>query len=179
MLTNEEIYIRAEETADLPAIYQVNEAAFGRPDEANLVDALRQNDGIVASLVAVYRQKIVGHILVGHILFSPMTLDESIEQPVRLVALGPMAVYPDYQGLGIGSQLVRAGIEQCRQVGYELMIVLGHPWFYPRFGFAPAAPHGIRAQWDVADEVFMVKELQNGALAEVKGVVRYRPEFGS
>jgi putative acetyltransferase len=173
-MTSEEIIIRAEETADMPAIYQVNEAAFGRPDEANLVDALRQNDGIVASLVAVYRQKIVGHIL-----FSPMTLDESIEQPVRLVALGPMAVYPDYQGLGIGSQLVRAGIEQCRQAGYALMIVLGHPWFYPRFRFAPAAPHGIRAQWDVADEVYMVKELQNGALAEVKGVVRYRPEFGS
>jgi putative acetyltransferase len=174
MLTNEEIYIRAEETADIPAIYQVNEAAFGRPDEANLVDALRQNDGIVASLVAVYRQKIVGHIL-----FSPMTLDESIEQPVRLVALGPMAVYPDYQGLGIGSQLVRARIEQCRQAGYELMIVLGHPWFYPRFGFTPAAPHAIQAQWDVADEVFMVRELQKGALAQVKGVVRYRPEFGS
>lgn len=174
MLTNEEIYVRAEETADIPAIYHVNEAAFGQPDEANLVDALRRQTGVVASLVAVYRKKIVGHIL-----FSPMTVYELIEQPVRLVALGPMAVHPDYQGLGIGSQLVQAGIDQCRQAGYGLIIVLGHPWFYPRFGFTPAAPHGIRAQWNVADEVFMVKELQNGALAQVKGVVRYRPEFGS
>jgi putative acetyltransferase len=83
------------------------------------------------------------------------------------------------QGLGIGSQLVRAGIEQCRQAGYGLMIVLDHPLLCPCFGFTPAAPYGIRAQWDVVDEVFMVRELQKGALAQVKGVVRYRPEFGS
>jgi putative acetyltransferase len=178
-VTNKESIIRAEETADIPTIWQVNEAAFGRAAEANLVDALRQGNGIVASLVAVCQQKIVGHKkIVGHILFSPMTADEPTGQPVRIVALGPMAVHPDYQGLGIGSQLVRAGIDHCRQAGVDLMIVLGHSWFYPRFGFTPAAPHGMRAQWDVADEVFMVKELRSGALSQVKGMVRYRPEFG-
>lgn len=168
-----EIIIRAETAADLPAIRRVNEASFGRPNEANLVDNLRQGEGVATSLVAVYQEQIVGHIL-----FSPMTMDEPVETALRLVALGPMAVLPDRQGLGIGSQLVRAGIDVCRQAGYDVMVVLGHPWFYPRFGFSPARPHGIQAQWELADEVFMVNELRPGTLAQVKGMVRYRPEFG-
>ncbi len=93
-----DIIIRAETAADLPAIRQVNTAAFDQPDEANLVDALRREAGVTASLVAVYQEQIVGHIL-----FSPMTMDEPVETAVRLVALGPMAVHPDRQGLGIGS----------------------------------------------------------------------------
>jgi len=93
-----------------------------------------------------------------------------------IAALGPMAVLPAWQKRGVGSQLVRTGLEICRAAGYDLVIVLGHTTYYPRFGFQPAPPLGIR--WEHgADAHFMVLELRPGALAGATGVVRYRPEF--
>ena len=90
-----------------------------------------------------------------------------------------MAVLPEYQRRGIGSQLVREGFKECQRIGYDIIIVIGHPAYYPRFGFVPAREKGLRCEYEVPDEVFMVAELRAGALADVRGVVKYRPEFGT
>ena len=89
-----------------------------------------------------------------------------------------MAVLPSHQRNGIGSKLVRAGLEECRQLGYVAAVVLGHPEYYPRFGFAPSIRFGIRCEYDVPEEVFMAMELRQFALLGVSGIVRYRTEFG-
>ena len=163
--------IRAERAGDEGGVRRVNEAAFGRPGEAALVDALRTAGAVIASLVAEDEE-----VIVGHILFSPATLAaDGAAAPVA--ALGPMAVLPERQGQSIGGALVRAGLAACRAAGYDLCIVLGHAAYYPRFGFRPSAPFGIRWERDVPAEVFMVAELAPGALAGRRGIVRYRPEF--
>jgi putative acetyltransferase len=88
-----------------------------------------------------------------------------------------MAVRPALQRRGIGSALVREGLARCRAAGHRIAVVLGHPEYYPRFGFSPGAPRGIRSTWEVPDDVFMVLELVPGALDGVAGIVHYRPEF--
>lgn len=165
------IQIRPENAADGAAIRMVNELAFGRSQEADLVQALRSRYDDLISLVAELDGRVVGHIL-----FSPMTIkDGAALYPA--IGLGPMAVLPDFQGQGIGSRLVEAGLAACQEAGYELALVLGHPWFYPRFGFVPSAPLGIRWEHDVPEEVFMVRPLKEGALANRSGIAYYRPEF--
>lgn len=151
----------------------MNEAAFGQPDEARIVDAVRQADRAAISLVAVERGKIVGHIL-----FTPVVLESPGITP-RMLGLGPMAVLPELQRRGIGSRLVEAGLHECAHAGCQAVIVIGHPEFYPRFGFRPARGYGLRCEYDVPDEVFMVAELVPGALSGRTGVVRYVPEFGT
>lgn len=163
--------IRMEQPEDIAAIWQVNEAAFGRPGEADLVDALRQRGAVTLSLVAEQEGKVVGHIL-----FSPMTITNGGEV-FTAVGLGPLAVSPAYQKAGIGSQLVKVGLEMLQQAGHSLVIVLGHPTYYPRFGFVPASQFGIRWENEVPDEVFMVLALQPGALDGISGIARYQPEF--
>ena len=163
--------IRAETPEDIPAIHHVNTAAFGQANEADLVDALRQHSALTISLVAIQD----GH-LVGHIAFSPVTITSST---VTIAALGlaPMAVLPTCQRRGMGSQLVEAGLTACHHTPYGVVVVLGHPHYYPRFGFVPAKPLGIVWEHDAPEEAFMVKEIQVGALAQTRGVVKYRPEF--
>ena len=165
------VAIRLEEAIDLAAIRDVNLTAFPEPAEANLVDALRANGKATLSLVAAQDEKIIGHIL-----FSPMTM-ESNEGQCQVLALGPMAVLPDAQGQGVGSMLVRAGLDRCKRAGVGCVLVLGHPTFYPRFGFKPASPFGIRCEYRVAPEYFMVVELAEGALSAISGIARYAPEF--
>jgi len=165
------IEIRDESPDDIPAIRRVNEAAFdGRPDEARLVDLLRARGKARVSLVAV-----AGDQVVGHILFSPVTL-----APPRAgfngVGLAPVAVSPDHQRQGIGSRLIREGLERCREAGYEVVVVLGHLHYYPRFGFTRAGDYGLGNEYN-ADEHFMALELKPGGLQGVKGVVKYAPEF--
>lgn len=164
--------IRPEKPDDISAIRTVNEQAFGRTSEADIVDTLRKRGAIFLSLVALQDD-----LVVGHILFSPVTI-ESDTSSFEAVALGPMAVLPSHQRLGIGSQLVRKGLDQCKEMGQTVVIVLGHPEFYPRFGFKPTRPYGIRWTIDVAPEVFMVAELEEGALRGRHGTVFYQPEFG-
>ena len=163
--------IRPECPADVPAIRAVNERAFGQPDEAALVDAVRARGERSISLVAVD-----GKRLVGHILFTPVTI-RGPHCVHEAVGLAPLAVDPDYQRRGIGSQLVAQGLDRCRESGYRIAVVLGHPAYYPRFGFVPARRHGIRFELDVPDDVFMVTELVPGALAGCTGVAHYAPEF--
>jgi putative acetyltransferase len=165
--------VRRERPEDRAAIRQVNTLAFGRPDEANLVGALRGSGKAVLSLVAVEDERIVGHIL-----FSPVTIDTG-DRILPALGLAPMAVVPDRQRCGIGSRLVTAGLAECRNAGYHCVVVLGHPTHYPRFGFVPASRHGIRSEFEVPDEAFMILAWGEGVLDGRGGLVRYQPEFRS
>ena len=164
--------IRDERSQDAPAIRAVLEAAFPEIVEADLVDRLRVACRDSVSLVALEDTRVVGHIL-----FTPVT----IEKPEGLIAgygLAPMAVLPEFQRKGIGSALVHAGVERLRQSGCPFVVVVGHPEYYPRFGFGLASTHGIRCQWDgVPDDAFMVLILQPSIASCVAGLAKYRPEF--
>ena len=162
--------IRKEGPQDVDAVRLVNERAFGQPDEARIVDALRGLADAI-SLVAV-----IDHQVVGHILFTPVSIDDA-DSRLSAAGLAPMAVLPEFQRRGIGSALVNAGLDACRAAGCDLVVVLGHPDFYPRFGFVVAAAHGLRCEYPAPPEAFMVIELRSGSLAQARGLVRYRPEF--
>ncbi len=159
--------IRPEQPADLTAIHSVVAQAFGSVAEAKLVDQLRANGKAVVSLVAIENDHIIGHIL-----FSEVTIGDTI-----IIGLAPLAVLPSHQKQGLGMLLTNAGIAACRNAGYAAMVVLGHPAYYPRFGFVPASRFGIKSEYDVPDEVFMALELQPGALANRAGIARYQAEF--
>jgi putative acetyltransferase len=163
--------IRPEKPEDIPAIRIVNERAFGSAAEADLVDALRRNGKAILSLVADDESHVVGHIL-----FSPVTIETS-ERELVGVGLAPVAVVPERQNQRIGSMLVDRGLTRCREEGHQFVVVLGHPGYYPRFGFVQASRFNIKSEYNVADEVFMVMELQEGALQDQAGIVRYQPEF--
>jgi putative acetyltransferase len=163
--------IRAEQPQDVTAIRQVVEAAFGGTAEADLVNKLRAHGKAIISLVAV----VEGHIS-GHILFSEVTV-ETNPRGIKLIGLAPLAVAPAHQRSGIGSQLTHEGLAACRAAGYDAAIVLGHPEYYPRFGFVPASRFGITSEYDVRDEVFMALELKDGALAYCSGLAKYQAEF--
>jgi putative acetyltransferase len=173
------IIVRDESEADVTAVRQLNESAFGRPEEASLVDALRASAHPRVSLVACE-----GGEVVGHIFFSPVSIepDESVGAAAvaatgAALGLAPMAVLPQHQHRGIGSRLVREGLRACLSLGCEVAVVLGHPEYYPRFGFVPASRLGLRCEYDVPDEVFMATELTPGALEGVRGLVKYHPAF--
>jgi putative acetyltransferase len=164
--------IRPERSEDEDQVRLVNQRAFGQPGEAALVDALRDSDGAI-SLVAVME-----HQVVGHILFTPVKV-EGVQLVGSAVGLAPMAVMPEHQRKGIGSQLVRAGLDACRSLGHVLVVVVGHPSYYPRFGFVPAAARGLEYERPLPPDVFMLLELKPGSLNGARGVVRYRPEFAA
>lgn len=162
--------IRAEERDDRQAVHAVNASAFETSAEANLVDVLREQARPIISLVAID-----GTTVVGHILFSPVRLSDRPE--FKIMGLAPMAVTPEHQRKGIGLGLVRAGLEQCRQLGFGAVVVLGHPEYYPRFGFLPSMSFGIKCEYDVPEEVFMALELQPGFLQGSSGTIQYHPAF--
>ncbi len=165
--------IRQEQPNDIAAIRRVNEHAFDTPQEARLVDALRGAAHPFVSLVAVK-----GDEVMGHICFTPVTIDGDGGADRLAMGLAPMAVLPEYQQRGLGSHLVRAGLDECRRLGCEIVVVLGHPAYYPRFGFGTAREKGLRSEYDVPDEAFMVMELKPGILDGVGGLVRYHEVFG-
>jgi putative acetyltransferase len=164
------IEIRIERPDDIAAIRDVNERAFGESAEARLVDQLRASNKAVISLVAQH-----GDQVVGHILFSPVTIANAPEA-FRGAGLAPMSVLPEFQHQGIGSRLVRDGLVACQDAGYDVVVVLGHVGYYPRFGFAKAQDYGLENEYDAAD-AFMVLELRKGALEGIGGLVKFAPEF--
>ncbi|HYE95228.1 MAG TPA: N-acetyltransferase [Rubricoccaceae bacterium] len=163
--------IRPETLADRDAVRRVNEAAFGQPDEAHLVDRLRERAPAYLGLAAVREGKVVGHIA-----FTPVTLDPP-RPALHAWGLAPMAVLPEHQREGIGTWLVEAGLAALRAEDACAVFVLGHAAYYPRFGFAPAPPRGLRCTYPVPDEVFMALELVPGALDGVTGTVHYDDAF--
>lgn len=164
--------IRAEKQDDRDAVHAVNISAFETPSEASLVDTLREQEQPVVSLVAEDNGEIVGHIM-----FFPVSL--SGYPNLKVMGLGPMAVAPEHQRKGIGSALVRAGLEQCKQLGFTAVVVLGHPEYYPRFGFLPSSRFGIDSEYEVPEAVFMAMELQPGALSGKTGRVKYHAAFSN
>ena len=163
--------IRREEPQDIAAIRIVNEQAFGGSVEANAIDALRDRGAATLSLVAVIDEQVVGHLF-----FSLVTI-ESPDRSWPGLGLAPLAVLPEYQGQGIGTALMNAGLEECRQLGHARVIVLGHPAYYPRFGFERASAYGVRFEYEAPDEACLILALQPGALDGVSGVAKYQPEW--
>ena len=165
--------IREEVPSDIEMIWEVNTEAFETEAEASLVNALRNSGYTYLSLVAETENKVVGHIL-----FTPVELCGN-DNKLKIMGLAPMAVLSKYQNKGIGSKLVQAGLERCRSLGYDAVVVLGHPDYYPKFGFAPSVKYGIKSEYEVPDEAFMILELIPGSLKNHEGVVKYHEAFNS
>jgi putative acetyltransferase len=162
--------LRCEYPEDRAAIRFVNEEAFRRQDEADLVDALRNQGVVLASFVAEVRERVIGHIL-----FSRMSIETGAGS-VPAAALAPIAVLPEQQGHGIGAELIKHGLDWLRGEGEQVVIVLGHPEYYSRFGFSADKASSLASPFP--PEAFMALELSPGALDGIHGKVRYPEAFG-
>ncbi len=167
--TSHLIEIREEQPADIDAVRQLNRQAFDQEQEGRIVDALRDAGAITLALVAISEG-----VVVGHIVFSPVNVAGEVG-----AALGPMAVSPSFQRQGIGSRLVAQGLERLRGRKCPFVVVIGHPEFYPRFGFAPAGPLGLTCEWEVPAEAFMVNVLRPEVSPRLRGHALYRSEFSA
>jgi len=165
-----DVQIRPETTADHEAICQVNRLAFGQDAEARLVNALREGNYARVSLVAEKAGQIIGHILFSNV---PITTKAGT---VPALALAPMAVLPAFQRQGVGSALVKRGLEVCRKQGHPIVVVLGHPDFYPKFGFSAKLAESLSSPFG-GGEAWMAVELVPGTLAGVVGLVQYPTPF--
>jgi len=163
--------IRSEREEDHEAVHQVHELAFGQSNEALLVAALRVAAFPLVSIVAENDGDIVGHIL-----FSPVSV-ESEDGKFTAMGLAPLAVRPEHQRRGIGGNLIQVGLRTCHYLGSDLIFVLGHSDYYPRFGFKTAKTLGFICEYPVPDEVFMVAELTPQAAGGRRGLVKYHPVF--
>ena len=169
------IVVRQENPGDYPSVYNVNTSAFKRNDEALLVDRLRGSSSFIPelSLVAVMDGKVVGYIL-----FTKITIVGN-KHNYEGLALAPVSVIPEWQGKGVGSKLVYTGIDIAKTLDYKSVMVLGHEHYYPRFGFKPTNKWGIKAPFNVSDNLFMGLELVENALSDAQGTVIYSKEFGA
>lgn len=163
--------IRTETGADLAAVGEVNRLAFGREAEARLVDGLRDGGYARLSLVAEEEGR-----LVGHIMFSEAVIRTDGGE-VGALALGPVGVIPERQGRGVGSALIREGLERCVQEGHRIVVLLGHPGYYPRFGFSAERAGNLSSPY--SGDAFMALELAPGALSRVVGEFEFAPPFGA
>lgn len=172
-MTTPQVITRSEQPTDHAAIARVNRLAFDRDAEADLVARIRASEEFDPSLSLV---ALLSGEVVGHILLSPIDIETACGDAPAL-ALAPMAVLPERQRQGIGSQLVQAGLNTARRAGHCIAIVVGHPNYYPRFGFVPASRFDLRARFAVPNEAFMAMELQPGSINPAGGRVRYPTTF--
>jgi putative acetyltransferase len=168
-----EVYIRTERKNDYNQIRKINDLAFGQENEGKMIEALRKTLDYNASLslIAEIKERIVGHIL-----FYPIKIKNEKEE-YTVLSLAPLAVHPQYQNKGIGSILVKKGLAVAKYTEFNAVIVVGHPKYYPRFGFKPASKWGIKLPIDAPDEVFMAFELKDDALKNCKGTVVFPKEY--
>jgi len=164
--------IRKEKLDDTEGIRRVNELAFGTLAEAALVDALRDRTQPTIPLVAEEEGEIVGHIM-----FSPVVVTG--HPNLKIMGLTPMAVLPIHQRNGVGTTLMHAGLEECEKLKFGAVVVLGHPGYYPRFGFVPSSHFNLSCEYEVPEDVFMAKELRAGYLLGAAGIITYHAAFGN
>lgn len=164
--------IRKEEEKDYKNVYEVNCLAFQQESESKLIEKIRKGENFVPelSLVAEIDDEIVGHILFSRIKVVGDSVFDSL-------ALAPMAVIPEFQKQGIGSKLIKKGIEKAKEMGFDSIIVLGHKEYYPKFGFQRASKWDIKCPFEVPEEAFMAIELTEKAFEGKAGTVRYPDEF--
>lgn len=169
-----EIIVRQETDKDIEIVYEVVRSAFENAehtdgDEHNLVNRLRGSDAFIPelSLVAEHHGRIVGHIL-----FTRMKIGDH-----ESLSLAPVSVIPEYQRQGVGGRLILEGHRIAAQMGFDSVILFGHPTYYPRFGYAPASKWNITAPFEAPDDAFMALELRENALQHVSGMVEHAKEF--
>ena len=167
------IKIRSESPDDYTQISDVIYCTFEQKNEVHLVETLRFSPDFISELSLV---AVLNNLIVGYILFSKIVI-KSEKTTTPALALAPLAVLPEYQNQGIGSQLVEKGLKECKHLNYNIVNVLGHPNFYPKFGFKPARKFGIVAPFEVPDEAFLILELIPGTLNGISGTVEYPPAF--
>lgn len=174
------IIIRQERIEDYAMTEKVVEAAFKGMEmsdekEHELVGRIRKNDSFIPelSLVAIHEDT---NEIVGHILLSKMKIVNQ-EHAVESLALAPVSVLPDHQKEGVGKRLMQEAINRAKELGYKSVLVMGHPEYYPKFGFKRASFWDIKAPFEVPDEAFMALELEQHALDNVSGVVEYPSVF--
>ncbi|MCC3772047.1 GNAT family N-acetyltransferase [Streptomyces sp. UNOC14_S4] len=172
MRTSNHWITRAETTADIPTIHDIVTAAFGRPDEADLVDALRADTAAWIDGLSLVSIDSAGEII-GHALLTRCHIGDT-----PALCLAPVAVRPDHQRGGAGSAAIEAALSTAEEQGERYVVVLGHPAYYPRFGFTRASEYGIGVTFDVPDEALMVLALDESHPAPPSGVVRYAAPFG-
>lgn len=162
--------IREEAQKDKQSISNIHSKAFEGNSEVYLVDKLREVEQNLISLVFESNNEVLGHIL-----FSPVTISGGSD--IKMMGLAPVAVLPTHQKQGIGSALIKAGIESAKKSGVQAIVVLGHADYYPKFGFVPSLQFNIQCEYNVPAENFMILELEEGALSGVSGVAQYHPAF--
>lgn len=167
--------IRTENGSDFEKVYKLNFQSFGnREDESRLIERIRKSEGFVPelSLVAEKDGEIVGHLLLSKAIV------ENQDEKHTVIVLAPIAVHPAYQKQGVGTRLIEEGKKRCEALGYRLILLIGHPEYYPRLGFQPARRFGLELkQFEVPDEVFMVYEVEKEALHKIKGELKYPAAF--
>ena len=166
------IDILEERPIHAAAITRVHDLAFGQPSEGRLAAMLRGAGRVALSLVAVSMGEVVGHAL-----FSPVTLEPAIDG-VQWVALGPIGVLPELQGQGIGTRLVTEGLGRCQLQGYDGVVLLGDPSYYSRFGFVPARDYNLTSDYGNGPE-FQAHGLHPNAPLPFQHRVAYAPEFSA
>jgi len=167
------IKIRSEVAGDYDAITSINEEAFKQKQEGNLIINLRKRSEFLPDLSLVAE---INNKPVGHILFSPVSIISG-DKSFGTLSLAPMAVLPEFQKMGVGGALIMHGLKKAQSLGYKSVVVLGHPDYYPRFGFRRASQWKIRATFDAPDEALMAIELEPGSLNFGGGIIEYPKEF--
>lgn len=167
--------IRTETNKDFEEVFKLNYLAFdNREDESKLIERIRLSDEFIPELSIVAE---MDHEIVGHILLSKAVVEDT-EKEYTVIVLAPIAVKPNYQKQGVGSLLIEEGIRRCSSLGYSIILLIGHPTYYPRLGFRPARQFGFELkQFEVSDEVFMVYEVEEGKLQEIHGELKYPKAF--